>query len=78
MGRIQAPHDFADAVQAFSGITCTFEDKRLNYGEQRFTTMGILNGVIVVIAHTETSREFRIFSMRKATRHEQILYFKNL
>lgn len=34
--------------------------------------------VVVVMAHTETSRQVRIISMRKATRHEQILYFQNI
>jgi len=33
---------------------------------------------VVVMAHTETATELRIISMRKATRHEQILYFQNL
>jgi uncharacterized DUF497 family protein len=70
--------DFADAAQAFSGITCTFEDKRFDYSEQRFTTLGMLKDIIVVMVHTETARELRIISMRKATRHEQTLYFQNL
>ena len=70
--------DFVDAAQAFSGITCTFEDKRFDYGEQRFTTLGMLKDTIVVMVHTETALELRIISMRKATRHEQTLYFQNL
>jgi uncharacterized DUF497 family protein len=36
------------------------------------------NDTVVVIAHTETARELRIVSMRKATRHAQTLYFQNL
>ena len=70
--------DFADAVDVFAGVTCTFEDNRFDYGEQRFITLGLLQGTVVVMAHTETSRETRIISMRKATRHEQTLYFENL
>jgi len=30
------------------------------------------------MAHTETGDTIRIISMRKATRHEQALYFQNL
>ena len=70
--------DFADAAQVLAGITRTFEDARFEYGEQRFITLGMLRDTVVVMAHTETAREFRIISMRKATRHEQILYFQNL
>lgn len=34
--------------------------------------------IVVLIVHTETSREIRVISMRKATRHEQALYFQNI
>lgn len=70
--------DFADAALALAGITCTFEDARFDYGEQRFITLGLLHDTVVVMACTETARELRIISMRKATKHEQSLYFQNL
>jgi uncharacterized DUF497 family protein len=70
--------DFADAEAAFAGITYTVEDRRFDYGEPRFITLGLLRDMVVVIAHTETSREVRIISMRKATKHEQTLYFENI
>jgi hypothetical protein len=70
--------DFADAEEVFAGITCTIEDGRFDYGEQRFVTLGMLRDTVVVMAHTETLREIRIISMRKATRNEQILYFQNI
>lgn len=70
--------DFTDAEEVFSGITYTVEDRRFNYGEPRFITLGLLRDTVVVIAHTETSRELRIISMRKATKHEQTLYFENI
>jgi len=38
----------------------------------------MLRDTVVVMAHTETPREIRIISMRKATRNEQILYFQNI
>ncbi|MBF0111763.1 MAG: BrnT family toxin [Desulfamplus sp.] len=47
-------------------------------GEQRFITLGLLNSIVVVIVHTETETEIRIISMRKATKNEQKLYFKNI
>jgi hypothetical protein len=70
--------DFADAEMVFSGATFTFEDDRFDYGQQRFITMGLLNGVVIVIAHTERSETIRVISMRKATKHEQEIFFQNL
>ncbi len=70
--------DFADAEDVFAGITYTIEDRRFEYGEQRFVTLGMLRDAVIVIAHTETPGRIRIISMRKATRYEQILYFQNI
>ena len=70
--------DFADSPAVFAGITYTIEGRRFDYGERRFVTFGMLRDTVVVMAHTETARELRIISMRKATRHEQTLYFQNL
>jgi len=70
--------DFADAATLLDSLTYTFEDARFAYGERRFITMGMLRETVVVIAHTETARQIRIISMRKATKHEQTLYFENL
>lgn len=70
--------DFADAEQVFSGLTYTVEDQRFSYGEQRFITFGTLGDKVVLIVHTEMSKEMRVISMRKATRHEQAIYFQNI
>ena len=52
-----------------------FEDDRFSYGERRFITLGLLAGIPVSIVHTESDREIRIFSFRKATRREAQIYF---
>jgi len=70
--------DFADAEEVFAGITYTIEDRRFEYGEQRFITFGLLRDTVVVLAHTETANEVRMISMRKAIRNEQVLYFQNI
>jgi len=70
--------DFADAQQVLAGITYTIEDRRFEYGERRFITLGMLHDTVVVVAHTETPARLRIISMRKGTRNEQILYFQNI
>ena len=69
--------DFADTAIVFSGATFTFEDDRFEYSEDRYITLGLLNGVVIVIAHTERDDVIRIISMRKATRYEQQLYFRS-
>jgi uncharacterized protein len=70
--------DFVDAELVFSGATFTFEDDRFDYGEQRFITLGLLAGVPVSIAHTESDHEIRIISFRKATRHEANLFYREI
>lgn len=61
-----------------SGMTVTFEDRRFDYGEARFVTMGPLGDALVVIVTAETEDHIRIISMRKADRHEQSIYRENL
>ena len=67
--------DFTDAAQVFQGPMRTFEDTRFDYGEQRWVSIGLLGVATVVIVHTETEVEIRIISMRKATAHEQELFY---
>jgi uncharacterized protein len=66
--------DFIDAPRVFEGVTFSFEDDRFSYGEQRFVTLGLLAGVPVSIAHTETDHEIRIISFRKASNRETKIY----
>lgn len=70
--------DFADAQEAFSGPTFTYEDSRFAYSEERFVTLGMLRGVVVSIVHTETPRTIRVISFRKATKYEQAIFFKQI
>ena len=70
--------DFAEAEKVFKGPTFTFEDNRINYGEQRLVTVGLPGDRVTVIAHTETEDEIRIISMRKANKNERHLFFTNL
>ena len=50
----------------------------IDHRKQRFITLGMLHGIVLVMAHTETIREIRIISMRKATKNEEAIYFQNL
>ena len=70
--------DFADAVEVFDGIIVTINDTRFDYGETRFLTLGLLRTHVVVIAHTETEEVIRLISVRKATKDEEISYYKEI
>lgn len=62
----------------FAGETVTILDDRFDDGESRFVSLGLLTGRVVVIAHTETDEVVRIISARKATKNEEISYFKEI
>ena len=70
--------DFIDAPRAFEGLTFSYEDDRFAYGEQRFITLGLLAGVPVSVAHTESDDEIRIISFRKATGREARRFFSEV
>ena len=70
--------DFEDAVLVFAGPCVTFVDDRFDYGEERFITLGLLAGRLIVIAHAPRGEATRIISMREANRREQKIYQKRL
>lgn len=70
--------DFADAYRIFYGFTVTREDQREPYGELRLSTLGLLNGTVVDVTHTERNETIRIISMRKATNYETQTFFEDL
>lgn len=69
---------FEDAETVFSGRCVSFEDDRFDYGEQRFITIGLLEGRAIVVAHTTRGEKVRIISMRKANKRERTIYQKRL
>ena len=69
---------FEDAERVFAGPCVTFEDARQDYGEQRLITFGLLEGRLVVVAHTPRGEKTRIISMRKGNDREQKIYQERL
>jgi len=64
--------DFADAHQIFDAPMLSGIDKRADYGEERFTGIGFLRNIIVVIVFTEPREDtIRIISLRKALKYER-------
>ncbi len=70
--------DFVGIEEVFESETVTIFDDRFDYGEARFITFGLFEGRVVVIAHTETVEIIRIISARKATKDEEVSYFKEI
>lgn len=59
--------DLADAQRVIeSGQTVTFADRRFDYSEERFVTLGPLDESLVAIVTAETEDHIRIISIRKA------------
>jgi uncharacterized DUF497 family protein len=70
--------DFADAPKVFRGRHKSVVDGRKDYGEQRFITIGSLDGRMVVLVWRPTRTGRRVISMRKANAREQKAYADEL
>jgi hypothetical protein len=51
-------------------------DDRADYGEDRFTMIGMVEDTLLFVAYTERGDRVRIISARRATRHEQDEYYR--
>ena len=70
--------DFVDVAEVFQGLTVSYEDDRLDYGDRRFITLGFIEGVVVSVVHTETDREIHVISFRKGTRREGRIFYESI
>lgn len=70
--------DMADASQVFADALVTVVDNRLDYGEDRFMTVGFLSGRMVIVIWTMRGTTRRIISLRKANEREQNAYRSSL
>jgi uncharacterized DUF497 family protein len=68
--------DFKHAAEIFSSDIITIVDDRFDYGEQRFISLGLFRGLVIVVAHTEDAGLVRIISARKAAKYEQRIFFE--
>ncbi len=66
--------DMADAELVFAADNITFEDRRKDYGEERYITIGLVEKRMVYVAWTPRDGAHRIISMRKANDREQKKY----
>ncbi len=52
-------------------------DDRSDYGEDRFTRIGMVEGTLLFVSYTERGDRIRIISARRATKHEQDDYYRH-
>ncbi|HMG45830.1 MAG TPA: BrnT family toxin [Allosphingosinicella sp.] len=63
--------DFAEAETIFEGPVYTFQDKRHDYGEVRWTTYGLLGGRQVIVIWTWRGDDRHVISLRKSNDREK-------
>ncbi len=73
-------HDGVTFEQAALAFSDTFAvewlDEREDYGEERSVLLGMTGGQLLYVAYTERGTNIRIISARRATRHEQDIYYR--
>jgi uncharacterized DUF497 family protein len=69
--------DFVGAEAIFAGFTVCRKDERDAYGETRFQSIGLWNGMVVFVVHTARGEADHIISIRKAERHEERIFWNN-
>ena len=50
--------------------------ERENYGEERSVLLGMTGSLLLYVASTERGTNIRIISARRATKHEQDIYYR--
>ena len=67
--------DMTECYEAFDAPMLTRGDDREDYGEQRFVSLGLARGKVVVLVWVDGEAEPRLISCRKAEPHETEAYF---
>lgn len=63
--------DFGDAQAVLEHAVATVLDRRSEYGEERWNTLGILKGRMVHVTWTRRGERVRVISMRYANERER-------
>lgn len=70
--------DLVDAALVFEGPVYTRLDRRSDYGEDRYLSIGIAKGKCVVVVHTERDGITRLISAWYGGRKDYELYQKSI
>lgn len=70
---------FAKAQKIFNGPVFSWLDDRIDYGEDRYITLGVVDGIaVLVVVHTDEDNVTRIISARPASKQERKKYYDQL
>jgi uncharacterized DUF497 family protein len=70
---------FEEAKEIFRGPVLTAQDRRKDYNEMRFLSIGALSQIVfLVVAHTNRMGRIRMISARKANQIERGFYYEYL
>ena len=67
--------DFVAVVKIFDGQFIETEDRRQNYGEQRYQAFGEVEAGVMQVVYTWRDNRRRIISARRARRNERGAYY---
>jgi uncharacterized DUF497 family protein len=65
---------FHDAEKVFESIRLTLTDSRMDYGEERIVTIGLIDKRVCVVVYTKRQDAIRIISARRANERERRRY----
>lgn len=65
---------FHDAKKVFESVRFTLADTRMDYGEERMLTIGLIEKRLCVVVYTKRKDSIRIISARRANEREQRRY----
>lgn len=68
----------ADVDKMYDSPNLTFQDRRQDYGEERWITVGFVSQRLMVVVWTPREEAMRVISMRKANGREKRLYGERL
>jgi len=71
-------YDFVGIESIFDAPVVGWEDTRESYGEQRICLLGWLHGKVVHLSYVDNGESIRVFSLRKAEKHEVRFYEKHI
>ncbi len=71
--------DFQTAKRIFDSPIITSRDKRKDYKEIRYVSIGIIDEIaIIVVVHTNREGRTRLISARPASRRERRIYYEQI
>ena len=66
---------FLQAAQIFRGRVLKAQDRRRDYGEERFIALGVFDGEVLRVVFTERDGDIRRISAWRASGHDRETYF---